>query len=242
MLEEAFKPYDQQFDSGFSSTGCSFFEAAKSLEENSSAYGFGLGGSRLPIFYLYRHSCELFFKSILIILHRRFECEIPSKSNRSFPEVIIDSRKPKQLFSVHSIKELFDSYQSRIKALAPEIQKISALTDWVEIPKEISGLVDVVEKADAKSSMFRYPVTLDTNLDSQKSSIKEISPDVISKHLDHKKGGRGRMIMALKDSDGAFVKAYTHDETAMDGTLLAIKQLSEMMHGASIGMMMEIGK
>jgi hypothetical protein len=163
-------------------------------------------------------------------------------SNGSFPDVIIEGRKPKKLFSVHSIKELFDSYQLRIKALAPEIQKISALTDWVEIPKEISGLVDVVENADAKSSMFRYPVTLNTNLDSQKSSIKEISPDLISKHLDHEKSGRGRMVMALKDCDGACVKAYIHDETAMDGTLLALKQLSEMMHGASIGMMMDIGK
>lgn len=61
MIEDYFKPLALQTDLGLGATADSFYYAAQALDDNQDTkYGFGVGGGKLPILYLYRHSIELY--------------------------------------------------------------------------------------------------------------------------------------------------------------------------------------
>lgn len=236
MIEESFMPLDRHFDSGFGATADSFHNAGKALDIEDHKYGFGLNSSRLPVFYLYRHTNELYLKSVLTILHRRFCSTFPTVRASDFPTVDVDG-KSKRIFQVHSIRHLYRQFRNMLDDNASAIASVSK-TNWTAIPEELDGLVDLINAADESSTMFRYPVTLDPLNDAKKSSFKRIRPEdaVTEAHYRSENNLPGVKILALENDDGDVVETFIHDGNAMPDVFAALKLLAETLSGAQFGM------
>ncbi|QIO05746.1 hypothetical protein [Acinetobacter shaoyimingii] len=110
MIEDYFKPLALQIDLGFGATADSFYCAAQALDDNKhSKYGFGIGGGKLPILYLYRHSIELYLKSAITLIHKVSIKKAKTGNGEDFPK-LIENGKDKKIFNVHSIKILFENF------------------------------------------------------------------------------------------------------------------------------------
>ncbi len=138
MIEEFMMPLDRHFDAGFGATADSFHDAAKVLNSDEHKRGFGLNSSCLPVFYLYRHANELYLKSIVTMLHRRFCSHFPRVKRDDFPSITVDG-KAKPIFQVHSILYLYETLRAllndnsgQIKAAATPIGQTcrKARTRW----------------------------------------------------------------------------------------------------------------
>lgn len=240
MIEEFLMSLDRHFDSGFGATANSFHEAAKALDSDSHKYGFGLNSSRLPVLYLYRHANELYLKSVLTILHRRFCSTFPSVRNDDFPTIDIEG-KSKRIFQVHSFLHLYRQFRLVLRDNAAQITAV-AKTDWTAVPEELDKMIDLINDADESSTMFRYPVTLDPMNDAKKSSFKRIEPSdaVAEAHRRTENGLPGIKVLALKNDDDEIVETFIHDDSAMVDVLEALKHVAETLSGAQFGMRYEL--
>lgn len=239
MFNEFFLPLDRQFDSGFMSTANAFHEAAKTLDKDSKSSGFGMSGSRLPILYLFRHAIELHFKSILIILHRRFGPSYPNISREDFPTIAIGSKR-KKIFNVHSIRSLCDEFLALLTKHETIIKKIGK-TDWTDVPGDLSKWVTIIDKADRASTMFRYPFTTDPATDNMKSAFKSVHPTAVAAEANARSndGSPGLMIFALKNDKNEIVETFVRDDEAMGDVHNALKQLADMLTGVNLGLLCE---
>ncbi len=155
MIEQFLMPLDHQFDSGFGSIANAFYEAANAIDIEEYQDGFGLSRSRLPIFYLYRHANELYLKSIITILHRHFGQHYPSIDIKDFPKITNPSKpnKPLEIYTVHSIKLLYDEFLRILSNKAKSINKLGK-TDWANVPDGLDEMVKLIEDADKKATCF----------------------------------------------------------------------------------------
>ena len=240
MIQEFFLPLDRQFDSGFGATASTFHDAAKAIDTDDHRMGFGLSGSRLPVFYLYRHANELYLKSVLTIVHRRFGSNYPRVEHDDFPAINVDG-KPMKIFRVHSIRALYTTFKSLLKSNATAIKKVAA-SNWTDIPEEMDQLVDIIDEADKASTMFRYPITMDPANDAKKSAYKHIHPQaaVAEANARSATGAAGVNIMALKNDDGEIVETFIHDEDPMREVFDALKELAVQLTGTQMGLLFEL--
>lgn len=236
MIEEFFMPLDRHFDSGFGATADAFHDAAKALDTDDHKNGFGLNSSRLPVFYLYRHANELYLKSVLTILHRRFCSDFPRVKKDDFPSITVDG-KSKRIFQVHSIHHLYWQFRAILDDKADEIKSVSN-TDWTEVPDGLDELVKLIDDADEASTMFRYPMTLDPLNDAKKSPFKRIHPSGAVAEAHHRTSHNmpGVKVLALKNDNDEIVETFIHDEAPMADVFEALKQLAETLSGAQFGM------
>ena len=239
MIQEFLMPLNRHFDSGFGATADSFHDAAKALDIEEHKFGFGLNRSRLPVFYLYRHATELYLKSILTILHRRFCSSFPNVRQDDFPAIQI-SGKAKRIFDVHSLSHLYRELRTILDKNAAQI-KSTAKTDWTSVPVEIDGMISLINDADESSAMFRYPVTLDPANDAKKSAFKKVDPEqAISAAKNRDISGKpGVKILALTNDDDEIVEMFMHDSDAMLDVFDALKHVTERLSGAHVGMRYE---
>ncbi len=239
MIEEFLMPLDRHFDSGFGATADSFHDAAKTLDVDDHKIGFGLNSSRLPVFYLYRHANELYLKSVLTILHRRFCSIFPRVRADDFPSIYVDG-KSKRIFQVHSIRHLYQQFRMLLTDNAAQITS-AAKTDWTAVPRELDELVDLINDADESSTMFRYPMTLDPLNDAKKSSFKRIQVEDAFAEAHHRSenGKPGIKVLALKNDDGEIVDTFIHDDNAMLEVFDALKHVAKTLSDAQFGMRYE---
>jgi len=242
MIEEYMMPLDRHFDAGFGAVADSFHDAAKALDNEEHKHGFGLNSSPLPVFYLYRHANELYLKSVLTMLYRRFRCQFPAVNRNEFPSITVDG-KAKRIFQVHSILNLYKAFRMLLNDVADQIKALSK-TDWTQVPDGVDQMVDLINDADDASTMFRYPVTLDPLNDAKKSSFKRIKPKyaIAEAHRRTSEKLPGVKIMALKNDNDEIVEAFIHDERPMPLVFDALKQLAETLSGAQFGMRYEFLK
>jgi len=239
MFKEFFLPLDRQFDSGFMSTAEAFHEAAKAIDTDNKGSGFGMSGSRLPVFYLFRHAIELYFKSILTIMHRRFNPSYPHINREDFPTVSIGSKR-KKIFQVHSIRDLYNEFLDMLKRNETDIKEIGK-TDWTDVPDELSRWVTIIDEADKASTMFRYPFTTDPATDKMKSAFKAIHPVAVATeaHARSDDGSPGLKIMALRNDNNETVEAFVRDDEPMSDAYDALRQLADMLTGVNLGVLCE---
>lgn len=239
MIREFFMPLDRQFDSGFGATGHAFHDAAKALDTEEHRNGFGLNSNRLPILYLYRHANELYLKSIITILHRRFSADYPHVNKDNFVDITING-KTKKIIQVHSLLHLYNEFRTALSKYSAEITTVGK-TDWADVPAGLDELVKLIDDADKASTMFRYPITSDSTNDAKKSPFKSIDPlaAVAEAHKRTNAGKPGVKIIALKNDDNEIVETFIHDAGSMNDVLDALKELSNTLSGAQFGMLHE---
>ena len=237
MLEQHFLPLRDQFDDGFGAVADGFRDAAKALDSSENRNGFGLSFTKLPIYFLNRHAIELFLKGIILILHRRFHPDYPNGGLDTIPTIQHGSRQ-RQLYQVHDLLLLYNSFKSQIAANDAGI-RANAITDWTTIPPELDGWITAINDADSRSTMFRYPVTSDAQLDAEKSSFKQGNPvDVANSLADE--STPPQFVLAVKNDDNEIVDTYVHDRDPMASVADALNQCAELLSGTHYGLLADL--
>jgi hypothetical protein len=79
----------------------------------------------------------------------------------------------RKIFNVHSIRTLFENFLIILENNRDSIYSRTGC-NWFDIPEEIPILINKLEEYDSNSTMFRYPISMDKNLDYQKSTFKNV--------------------------------------------------------------------
>lgn len=224
-------PLNRHIDAGFGATGDAFHEAAETLLKDKVNFL----NSNLPINFLFRHAIELYFKSLIIVLHRRLQLPFGDKSSDGTPSICI-GEKWKPIHNVHSVNDLYQYFKKLIYDNKSQIQGI-AKTDWSAIPKELDGWIEQIEKYDKTSTLFRYPVTHNQADDCEKSAWKEVSPDKLAASLNTNTKTKSFLIV---DDNNNVINAYQYDDAAMEQLHDALKRTADLLSGAHCGMRVEL--
>ncbi len=236
MFYYLFLPLDQHFDSGFGVMGDAFKDAADRLDADRDGEG-ALSNSRLPICFLYRHSIELYIKSTIMILHRRFHMPGPDNKHDPMPTILVDTQgSTRPIHSVHSIEKLavfLDAQRTYCKSSLDKLSKTIA-----QLPPDFFTDVRTIEAHDASSTYFRYPFTKGAKDDESKSSMQPVRVDDLEKRMREEPAKVQSFIFV--DDDGSPVEAFHHDESALDEVFKAVKRLSGTLSNLHAGIRAEL--
>ncbi len=238
MFEHMFMPLSRHADDGLGAVGRAFHEAAVSLRKMKCEGGAGWTHGHLPINFLYRHSIELFLKSMIVVIHRRLR--LPSESNEydPIPKISVgDSWK--SIYCVHSTRALFDTMKNMVTSQKESLSKI-ARTDWADIPHKLEDWIDTIDKVDPISTVFRYPSTRAPEIDAQKSSFKPMDPVELSRRM--RMDGPGQFALVMVDQDANVIESFVLDDQPLPELRDALEKASETLLGAQLGVMAELGQ
>lgn len=156
-------PPSTHYDGGMGITGCNFRHAADTLKEHGSSMD-----GVLPLCYLYRHAIELFLKSLIFVLHKKYSIEFGDGFSLERPAIKVrDKWFP--MDDTHNLSNLYTYFEviyENCKVLLPET------TCW-DMPEDIKSKIDLVSGTDPQSTFFRYPKSGSAHQDVKKSRIQK---------------------------------------------------------------------
>ena len=238
MFRHIFMPLNEHADDGLGAVGRAFHQAAKYLRNMKCEGGAGWTHGHLPIDFLYRHSIELFLKSMIVVIHRRLHLPTDEKDYEPIPRIEVgDSRK--SIYSVHGVRLLFNAMKDMVTSHRKTLSEI-AKTDWSDIPQELEIWILVIDSIDPRSTFFRYPSTRTPEVDRQKSSFKSIDPTELSERMQTDR--RGQFAFLMLDQDDAVIESFVLDDKPLPELRNALEKASETLVGAQLGVMIELGQ
>jgi hypothetical protein len=211
-------PLEQHPDIGFGTLASSFERAADTLEATHSS---SLRNAHLPIAFLRRHAVELYFKSLLIMLHEGLE--IPyGGGGRPFDRRVWTGTTWQPLHNTHDLRVLFQNLVELLPIARSMLRENTGLD--LTLPLESEQWLTTVALNDPNSTLFRYPQTRDSVRDQEKDSIKPIHfADLFSEI----KAPTGRKVMHIATSSSRdVVQVFAHDPTPMAATIVALRSLT----------------
>ena len=238
MIEDYLKPLALQTDLGLGATADSFYYAAQALDDNQDTkYGFGVGGGKLPILYLYRHSIELYLKSAITLIYK-ISFKKSKTGNDDFPK-LVENGKEKKIFNVHSIKTLFENFLIILENNRDSIDSRTGY-NWFDIPEEIPILINKLEEYDSNSTMFRYPISMDKNLDYQKSTFKKCNLVKGKTPKESKSESKSKIFLLVHNGDDEIIESYVSDNEVLSEIHEVLKELSEQLSGLHFGLKFDL--
>ena len=212
-------PPNTHYDGGLGITACNFSRASDILKKHNNSMD-GI----LPLCYLQRHAIELFLKSLIVILHRKFQ--VPYGPGFSFEKPAIQVQKKwVPLSNTHNILDLYQHFTSIYTGL---IGKLPATTCW-DLPNDIERKIKLISGSDPKSTYFRYPESTNSVQDSKKSGIqKESLESMISKS---KYSGTAFKCVLMLDQNDDVIDSYNIKSYPLPNTLTALEELNDFFNG-----------
>jgi hypothetical protein len=236
VFEHMFMPLDRHFDDGFGAVGEAFKDAADRLVAANAEADLRFVNGHLPINFLYRHSIELFLKSMILVVHRRLRLPSRGGPHEPNPKIPVDG-KWKEIHQVHGISDLYDFFKSLVQTHGAALRQI-ARTDWSAVPSELDAWIVTIDAADSGSTFFRYPTTKNKTGDLEKSSFKEMTPEDIIAQV--RASGRPAKAFLLVDDGDNVVEAYGLDHEPLTELREALTKAVELLSGAHFGMRAEL--
>ncbi len=186
----------------------------------------------MPINFLYRHSIELFLKSLIIIFHKQLDIPYGDEPSESTKPMIFTGGEWRYLYTCHWIDELYNYWLTEL--LLKNAEKLNSLApkgDWRE-DKEITDMFDFISGYDRDSSFFRYPVTKNISLDPKKHSMKAIDSKRLEEIFESMKGKSGentgaKVLSLFKNSNNEIVGGYEKVNDVLDKVTQALQKVSE---------------
>lgn len=223
-------------DFGFGITADSYYKSAEHLRTNHFEFYDATQQAEMPQNFLFRHSIELYLKSLIIIFHKKLKIDygdLPFDSNE--PKIETAEGKWRNLYTCHFIDVLYDYWLNKL--LIPniaELKKLAPKGDWVE-SKKISDLFPIVCKYDQDSSYFRYPITKNSNLDDKKytmqkfkaGTLEEFMKEIQKPKTDKEKGG---ITMLLVDDEDNITEAFNNKENLLTDVRDGLKEIAFYFH------------
>lgn len=209
-------PPSTHYDNGVGITGCNFRQAAETLKEHGSS----LDGV-LPLCYLHRHAIELFLKSVIFILHKKYSIEFEDKYSIDNPGIKVGG-KWVSMGNTHNLSDLYAYFYEiyeRCKELLPES------TCW-DMPEDIKAKIDLVSGTDPKSTFFRYPKAGSSQQDYKKSRIQKTKFEGAFDKTD-----KPRKLVIMLDENDNLIETYDMDADALIKVQQSLDYLSDFFYG-----------
>jgi len=221
-------PPNTHYDGGLGITAYHFSNAAEALKNDDAS-----NNEILPLCYLQRHAIELFLKSSIVILHKKFQ--LPYGENFSIEKPAIKvNQKWVNLSNTHNISDLYQYFSS---IYIQVIDKLPKKIRW-ELPKDIEGKIKLVSGSDPKSTYFRYPEATNSVQDAKKSEIQEESLESMLSKTD-KSGKPFKCVLMLNQNDDV-IGSYNLKSSPLPSILKALDELNEFFNGVHAAFRFEL--
>jgi len=138
---------------------------------------------------------------------------------------------------VHSVGTLYAYFKSLVIDNKETIEKV-AQTNWSAAHPELDEAIAVIDKADSKSTYFRYPITREPSADQGKSSWRDVPYSKILRST--KTGAKPVRAFLVVDENEQIVNSYQHDYEPLRQVQEALKNAAERLSWAHIGLRMEL--
>lgn len=209
-------PPSTHYDGGIGITGCNFRDAADTLKEHGASVDLVL-----PLCYLHRHAIELFLKSVIFILHKRYSIAFGDGFSLERPAIKVrDKWLP--MDSTHNLSDLYSYFEviyENCKGALPET------TCW-DMPADIKSKIDMVSGADPKSTFFRYPKSGSPHQDVKKSRIQKTTLEGNFKNQENP-----RKLVLMLDQNDELIETYDMDVDALGEIQEVLDYLSDFFNG-----------
>src|SRR5699024_2150771 len=167
---------ETHIDFGFGVLASDFYQTADFLwnsNENKLTKG------TLPNLYLYRHSIELYLKSLIIIIHKKMELnykggKVPFDSKEAYVKYIEGNNevKWKKLTNSHFISTLYNYFEELIIEHEDDLRRKASQEMSKIINTHNKKIINHIKEYDDKSTFFRY-VDLSDRKNEEKESEKK---------------------------------------------------------------------
>ncbi|WP_375199590.1 hypothetical protein [Bacillus sp. RS11] len=221
-MKYLFTDISTHIDLGFGITATNFRRTAIFLDEN---YKGGFNSGEMPVLYLFRHSVELYIKSLITIFHK--ELRLPYKDG----ELAFDNDIPyikvkkewKEISKCHDISTLYKYFMEILEENRESLALKAPDANWDIIKPENQIYVDMIKSYDFDSTYFRYPFTKNKNADKKKYNVEMIDIEEVTKKLNPNKQ---EVAFLIFNDDEELVEAHISKKTELDDLIDAIKELS----------------
>lgn len=212
-------PPSTHYDGGLGITACNFSHAADTLKEHG-----GMLDGLLPLYYLQRHSIELFIKSLIFILHKKYQIPFGDDFDLSNPAIFTNGRWVK-MASTHNISDLYRHFELTYESIKKHLPDT---TCW-EFPNDINEKINLVSGTDPKSTYFRYPESTNKAQDEKKTQIQKMDLEKTLKNIDSAKKPI-KCVLMLDENDN-LVQAYDLKVDSLETIKIALDYLCEFFYG-----------
>lgn len=187
----------------------------------------------LPLCYLQRHAVELFLKSLIVILHKKYKVAYGQGFSPEKPAIKFHG-KWISLSSTHNLLDLFNYFQEIFTALTP---KLPTRTDW-SLASDIEEKIKLISGSDPKSTYFRYPESTNRVQDSKKSSIQpEAIESILGKVSRSKEPVKCTLLL---DENDNLIQAYNLNHSPIPNILASLEYLGEYFYNMHAAFRFEI--
>lgn len=224
-------PLETHYDQGFGAVANSFVHAGDAVA--SPAHAGSTINAHLPASFLYRHAIELFLKSAIIILHKKFN--IPWGEGSDEPQVPI-GQKWKSMYAVHQLQPLLDRVISLLSAHHSYLAE-NTRTTW-DMPDEVIKAIAQIDSIDGTSTFFRYPITKNSERDKEKDSIK--SDDYLNIVARMGPDSPPQKAFVVLDENDNIVRSYCLDRSKTDAALNLLQQAATTLYGFHAALRVEL--
>ena len=221
---------EEQMDFGFGITAESYYHSANFLFDNQEHLGFHQQ-KEAPTNYLYRHSIELFLKSLIILFHKKLKISYQNESYESKKPIIFINGQWRPLYKCHWINGLFcywldDLYlkhEAKIKQMAPN-------GDW-SVPEDVMKLFEKIKIYDTESDYFRYPITTNTHRDYEKYDMRKIDLNEKKNLFIRKNEEESKKIYLLYEGKNEeIVGGYVSKDNVLEDIKVALREVSNYLY------------
>ncbi|WP_318615791.1 hypothetical protein [Sporosarcina sp. YIM B06819] len=212
-MKYMFTDPNTHIDFGFGLNASNFHSTANYLwENNPDRNTIGL----LPNLYLYRHSIELYLKSLIVIIHKKLKLDykdgaVPFDSREPFIlyEDPNGKRKWNKMTSSHFISTLYEYLEKLVREHEYRLREEASQELSVIINPDNRRIVDHIKKYDDGSTYFRYSnlgESIQNTKESEKNYNKKIEIQDLQNHIDIKKPSS--FFVIINPDSGEAVEAH----------------------------------
>lgn len=220
-------PPETHFDKGLGISAWRFRDSANLLLESNSP-----NDLLSPISYLQRHSIELYLKSLIYILHKKYDIPFGENFSLERPAILVGT-KWISLTNTHNLADLYNYFLNVYNAC---LNSLPSGVNW-QISNNLKNKINLVSGYDPKSTYFRYPESGDKSQDQKKSTIKKIDADNAFSKL-YSDNGNPMKCTVMYDSEDNIVAVYDlfpESITNVRKALIEIVEELNNLHCAILG-------
>jgi len=198
---------DEQEDLGFGVIADSFKYSAEHL--NTLEITSRIVQAEMPMMYLYRHACELFLKSSIMLFHYHLEIDFIPHDKQKF--VLKNGKNIRTINNTHSLKFLYEYLINIVKTKREELQNRFPNEMW-EYIFTIKDEIDFISEYDDKSDYFRYASgKVPSTRDLEKQTVKSVPIT----NINNIKYERPTINYLIVNSDNEIIKMYKIEENVL---------------------------
>ncbi|WP_421315010.1 hypothetical protein [Aeromonas veronii] len=190
-------PPEMHFDKGLGISAWRFRDAAKVLIDSDNNRDL-----ISPIGYLQRHAIELYLKSLIYILHKKYNICFGENFSLDNPAIFVNG-KWRPMSNTHNLNDLYSYFKSIYDS---NFERLPKSTDWTLSPS-LEKQIKLISGYDPKSTYFRYPQATSENQDQKKSTVQPMN---LESALKNAQSGQGKPIKCaiLLDNNDNVVNSF----------------------------------